>query len=343
MVYQVQLRSDSALFADLAAEWSSLLRRSVVDSLFLTPEWQQVWWQHFSAGRDLFVLLARDPDGTLQGIAPLCAFDDAGRRILQFVGGVDVSDYLDLIVAREQEEEVYRAFVNYLLTEAPPWDQLDLHSLPGHSPTRAGLLCQVCQECGPGETVAEPEDAAPYIPLSGDWETYLATLDKKQRHEIRRKLRRAQEEAELRMSRLQDPAGLEEEVGIFVQLHRASHPEKEAFMTADMEAFFRDVARVTLASGWLSLYTLRFDGRPAAAMWCFDYRNDLLVYNSGYDPTWRPELSPGIVLMSLCIQDAIARGKARFDLMRGGETYKYRFGALDSAVYRLQVRRPGPP
>jgi len=341
MALQVQLRSDATVFDELAAEWSALLRRSAVDSVFLTPQWQQVWWRHFSAGRDLTLLLARDPAGTLQGIAPLYAFAQAGQRILQFVGGVDVSDYLDFIVARGQEEELYRAFLNYLLNRAPSWDLLDLHDLPGHSPTRFGLLCQVCRECCPEGTLAEPEYAAPYIPLPGDWEAYLATLDKKQRHEVRRKLRRAQEEAELRMSRQQDPAGLEEAVATFVRLHRASHPEKEAFMTAEMEAFFHDVARVTLAAGWLSLYTLSLDGRPAASTWCFDYGNDLLVYNSGYDPAWRPELSPGIVLMSLCIQDAIARGKARFDLMRGGETYKYRFGAADGAVYHLQVRRPG--
>jgi len=32
----------------------------------------------------------------------------------------------------------------------------------------------------------------PYIPLPGDWEAYLAGIDKKQRHEIRRKMRRVE-------------------------------------------------------------------------------------------------------------------------------------------------------
>ena len=337
---RVEMLHDPVLFAQLADEWSALLRRSVVDTLFLTPRWQQVWWRHFGAGLCLRMLLARDDSGALLGIAPLYAKEEAGQIVLQFVGGVDVSDYLDFIVARGLEEEIYRAFLNYLLREAPPWDLLDLHCLPGHSPTGAGLLCQVCAECCPGGVSAEREEAAPYIPLPGDWESYLEGLDKKQRHEIRRKLRRAEAEAEVRWERLQDASGLGGAVNNFLALHRASHPEKDAFMTPAMEAFFREMAAVTWTAGWLNLYTLWLDGRPAAAMWCFDYGGDLLVYNSGYDPAYRPELSAGNVLLSYCIQDAIARGKRRFDFLRGGETYKYRLGAVDSAVYHLVIRNP---
>ncbi len=340
MAIQVQLRGDGGLFADLAAEWSILLGASTVDTLFLTPQWQQVWWQHFGAGRDLRVLLARDDAGTLLGVAPLYALEQAGRHVLQFVGGVDVSDYLDFVVARGHEAAVYHAFLEYLLAEAPPWDLLDLHCLPDHSPTRAGILQQVCAACCPAAFSLQREDAAPYIPLPADWEAYLVTLDKKQRHEVRRKLRRAEAEAEVRWSRLRDPAGLPEAVDTFMQLHRASHPEKDAFMTPAMERFFRDVAAVTMAAGWLDLYTLWLDERPAAALWCFDYGNDLLVYNSGYDPAWRPELSSGIVLLSYCIQEAIARGRRRFDFLRGDEVYKYRFGAVDGAVYCLTVQNP---
>jgi CelD/BcsL family acetyltransferase involved in cellulose biosynthesis len=341
MAIEVQLRGDAGLFASLAAEWSALLHRSAVDTIFLTPQWQQVWWRHFGAGRELRLLLARDDAGTLLGIAPLYALEQAGRQVLQFVGGVNISDYLDFVVAQGREAEVYRAFLEYLLSEAPPWDLLDLHCLPGHSPTRAGILQQVCAACCPEDFSVQPEEAAPYIPLPGDWEAYLETLDRKQRHEVRRKLRRAEAEAEVRWSRLEDPAGLEEAVNNFIRLHRASHPEKDAFMTPPMEAFFRDMAGATMAAGWLNLYTLWLDDRPAATMWCFDYGNDLLVYNSGFDPAWRPELGSGIVLLGNCIQDAIARGKARFDFLRGGEVYKYRFGAVDSAVYHLVVQHPG--
>jgi len=341
MPIHVELRRDPAVFSELATEWSALLHRSAVDTIFTTPQWQAVWWKHFQAGRELRILLARD-DGELVGIAPFYAVEHGGQTLLQFVGGVEISDYLDFVIAQGREEEVYRALMLYLRDDAPPWDLLDLHCLPGHSPTRAGLLCQACAECCSEDVQAQQEEAAPYIPLPADWETYLGTLDKKQRHEVRRKMRRAETEAEVRWYRVQETAQLEESVAHFLALHRASHPEKDAFMTPQMEGFFREMARVAWEQGWLNLYLLWIDGRPAATMWCFDYGDDLLVYNSGYDPTWRYELSSGIVLLSYCIQEAIARGKKRFDFMRGDEVYKYRFGAVEGAVYRLVVRKHTP-
>lgn len=342
MPIRVELRRDPAVFAELAEEWTTLLHRSAVDTIFLTPQWQAVWWKHFQAGRDLRVLLTHDDDGRLVGIAPFYAVEQDGQTLLQFVGGVEVSDYLDFIVVQGREEEAYRAFMRYLRDDAPPWDLLDLHCLPGHSPTRGSLFRQASVECCSEDVQAQPEEAAPYITLPHDWEAYLGTLDKKQRHEVRRKMRRAEAEAELRWYRVQEKSQLDANVEHFLTLHRASHPEKDAFMTAQMESFFRAMAAVTWEQGWLNLYLLWLDGRPAATMWCFDYGSDLLVYNSGYDPAWRYELSSGIVLLSYCIQEAIARGKERFDFMRGDEAYKYRFGAAEGAVYRLVVRKHAP-
>ena len=73
----------------------------------------------------------------------------------------------------------------------------------------------------------------------------------------------------------------------------------------------------------------------------FLYHDHLLIYNSGYDPQAYADLSPGIVLTSYTIQDAIGRGVQVFDFLQGDEAYKYRFGATDTVVYRTQVWRDG--
>jgi CelD/BcsL family acetyltransferase involved in cellulose biosynthesis len=71
----------------------------------------------------------------------------------------------------------------------------------------------------------------------------------------------------------------------------------------------------------------------------FVYNDRLLVYNSGYDPTNYAELSPGIVLTSHIIEDAIRRGMRIFDFLQGDEIYKYRFGARDTVVYTTELWR----
>jgi CelD/BcsL family acetyltransferase involved in cellulose biosynthesis len=45
-------------------------------------------------------------------------------------------------------------------------------------------------------------------------------------------------------------------------------------------------------------------------------------------------------LTAKAIEHAIANGRSTFDFLRGREEYKYRFGAKDTRVYRLQAIRP---
>jgi CelD/BcsL family acetyltransferase involved in cellulose biosynthesis len=108
-----------------------------------------------------------------------------------------------------------------------------------------------------------------------------------------------------------------------------------------MERFFRAMTQTLGEAGWTELSLLTIDDIPAAAMLNFRYGDRLLVYNSGYDPQYRSNLSSGIVLLSLCIQDAAKRGLRYFDFLQGNEEYKYRFGAQDTQVRRLTVRRVG--
>ena len=73
MPIHVELHRDPTIFSELTADWTTLLHNSPVNTIFLTPQWQGLWWKHFQAGRELRVLLARDTQGELVGIAPFYA------------------------------------------------------------------------------------------------------------------------------------------------------------------------------------------------------------------------------------------------------------------------------
>ena len=184
------------------------------------------------------------------------------------------------------------------------------------------------------------EDVCPVIELPNDFETYLQErLSKKQRHEVRRKMRRIQEETQVNWYVVDGAQAIEAEMEAFIQLHRLSTDEKHSFMTPEMQAFFREITRAMHDAGWLYLAFIEINGAKAAAMLAFNYKGRLLVYNSGYDPATYAELSPGIVLTSLIIEDAIKRGIGIFDFLQGNEVYKYRFGAIDTFVYDTQISR----
>lgn len=339
---KTQVYTDAAGFAALRQEWNPLLRNSASNTIFLTWEWQSTWWEHLGEG-ELYLIAVRD-GGHLSGIAPLYLTSagnltsDDGPSELSIVGCRDVSDYLDLIAVSGQEERVYSALLDWLESdEAPPWDLADLCNIPAASPTHS-LLAEMAAARG-YQVQTEVEDIAPIIFLPSTWDEYLSSLDKKQRHEIRRKIRRAEGGGQINWYVVNEEHDLAAAMGAFIKLHQKSHVEKDEFMDAQMKGFFHAAAQVLHQAGWLQLAFMEINGEKAAAMLNFDYRDSIQVYNSGYDPQKYAQLSPGIVLLSYCIQHAIELGRAKFDFLRGDEEYKLRFGAQPTEVYRLLITR----
>lgn len=334
----LKLFTDEGGFDALRGQWNDLLARSRSNTLFLTWEWQTTWWRCLGTG-DLY-LLAWFDNGRLAAVAPLYLHDDdTGQRRFDLVGCVEVSDYLDLIVEAGREEAVYGALLDWLASDAcPPWDVSGLCNLAETSAAHRRL-----PELAAGrrwQAVTAVEDVCPVILLPGDFETYLQEiLSKKQRHEVRRKLRRIEEEAAIRWYVVDSASDLRQEIDAFIHLHRLSKQEKLSFMTEGMETFFRTIMQSMHDAGWLHLAFIEVNGARAAAMLSFIYDGRLLVYNSGYDPASYAELSPGIVLTTRVIEDAIGRGLRIFDFLQGNEVYKYRFGAQDTVVYSTVIRR----
>ena len=336
---RIESHFESGGFSALKPEWNDLLHRSPYDTLFLTWQWQSTWWKHLGDGQ-LLLLGFRGDDARLVGIAPLFRTTDAdGRSVLYLNGCRDVSDYLDLIVEAGQEDQVYQALLDYLEKQAPAWDLVDICNIPQNSQTFVRLR-ELADQRG-YQTQVEVEDVCPIIDLPASWDEYLTSLDKKQRHEVRRKLRKADNEATTRFIIVGPDRDLGAEMQDFVDLHQKSTPEKDQFMDPKMQAFFFEVSQLLQDQGWLQLAFIEMDGIKAASLLNFDYGGKILVYNSGYDPAQFHHLSPGIVVTARCIEHAIALGRREFDFLRGDEVYKYRFGAQDTEVRRLLIAKQG--
>lgn len=335
----------------LSAEWNDLLACCSASHVpFLRYEYLSTWWKTLGGGEwpegQLYTLLGRDDQGALRGVAPLFYTKNReGRTALLLVGSVEISDYLDFIVPCEYlnafVEEVCDALSE---PQAPPWQVLDLYNLPEESPTLAAL--QAAAERRDWQYHQSRLQPSPYIPLPADWESYLAALDKKQRHEIRRKLRRAEESGiPVRWYILGGendpdevtPQRLDAEIEEFIAL-MANDPEKNRFLTQVMRTQLRSAVHVAFRAGWLQLAFLEVGGRKAAAYLNFDYGNHIWVYNSGLNFEYA-HLSPGWVLLANLIRWAIEHGRQRFDFMRGAEEYKYRFGAVNRYVVRAVIAR----
>lgn len=337
---RVEVHEDASVFPELQREWNGLLQRSGANTIFLTWEWQRTWWNWYGEESRLCILAIWD-GAELVGVAPLHTTSSGeGSRALQLLGGIELSDYLDvIIVGDEREAAVYGVLWEFLSGEyGCAWDVLDLHNVPASSPTLE-ILPALGRASGDVEVASVVEEVCPVIDLPSSWDSYLALLSKKQRHEVRRKVSKASREAAVRWYYVDDSVSLDEEVEDFVMLHRKSGAHKKAFMDERMRGFFREIAGVAFDRGWLRLASLIINDVKVASMFCFEFSNTFLVYNSGYDPDLYPSLSTGIVLLAHCIRDAIERGLKVFDFLRGEEEYKYRFGGVRTEIHNLRLTK----
>ena len=327
---------DATAFDALRAEWNGLLSRAPADCIFYTWEWHSSWWEAYQPG-ELLILACRDGDKLL-GIAPLFVAPCTGEgRSLQIIGCVDVTDYLDFIVDKDHLGEVFAAFADYLTAERDAFDKLDICNIPHDSPTR-DILPALLRERG-FTAIVEQQEVCPVIDLPGEWSAYLASLDKKQRHEIRRKLRRIHGvDQAIDWYIVNGQHSLDDEVDHFVRLMAASDPEKAEFLRDENNMrFFRTIVPLAHERGWLQMNFLTIGVERVAAYLNFIYGNRVMVYNSGLDSSAYRQLSPGIVLLAYNIQHAIKHGYAVYDFLRGDEDYKYRMGGRDTAVLNIRA------
>jgi CelD/BcsL family acetyltransferase involved in cellulose biosynthesis len=339
---QLKVIRSTAEFDLLADEWNDLLSHSASHVPFLRHEYLSAWWRTLGGGEwshgELCIAAACREDGALSAIAPLFfTHNREGEAALMLLGSIEISDYLDIIASAQDLQAFIPALLERLdQPDLPDWQVLDFYNLVDSSPTLAALETAAAQR--DWRYTQERLQHCPYIPLPGDWETYLAGIDKKQRHEIRRKMRRA-ESADLpvRWYIAAEDAKIEAEMDDFLRL-MAEDAEKLAFLTESMCAQMKAAMRAAYSAGWLQLAFLEVGGEKAAAYLSFDYAGHIWVYNSGLDFRFR-EYSPGWVLLGYLLQWANEKGRKAFDFMRGNEDYKYRFGAVDRFVVRARIQR----
>ena len=310
--------------SEVAPAWSAIAAKRKPASIFLTPEWIAVARAHEST--EPITLAAGDPP---RGIAALARGADG---TITFAGG-DLTDEQDVVASASDGPDVARAVARWIVAEHAP--QVRVEYVPDDTATIAAFSDELARR---GYTVArERLVTSPRITLPADFDTYVQGLGKKERHELRRKLRRF-ESAPRAGFRWADDGERATVLDRFFALHRLSKGDKARFMTDATERFFRDLADALSATGWLRLGVVSAYDQDAAVLFAFAFGDTLALYNAAYDPALG-SLSLGIASHAYAVRDAIAQGFRIYDLLRGDEPYKYDLGAVDRWLWRVVASR----
>lgn len=315
--------------------WPELFKRDPDRHVFATPEWNRVWWEEFGGDKDLFVL-EMTRAGEAVAIVPLFRRVEGGRSLLQFVGGIDLTDYLGPICAPEDRRPAAAALVSWLRSHESGWDELDAHNMPVPLGF-AEYLVERADTCD-FRFALDQEETAAILELPGDWETYLSRLDSKERHELKRKRRRLLRDHPGAVFRTATPETLAADMKTFVDMHRGAEGHKGHFMKPEIATFFHRMAAEFMPLGWLRLDFLEVEGRAVASTFGFELDGVFYLYNSAYEPE-AGRLSPGLMLVAELVERCIERGFERFDFLRGPERYKYQLGSQAVPLHNVRVIR----
>ena len=313
------------------ADWGRLGAAS--GNLFSTWEWASVWWRHMGGERPLHLVTAHDDSGTAVAILPFYLSRARPFRLVRFVGH-GPADRLAPVCAPPDRAFAADALRQALTERVGGWHVAIAERLPGEDDWPELL----------GQRALRRE-ASPVLVTEGrDWDAFLASRSKNFREQARRRERKLAKAHELGYRLTGDPEELERDYATLVRLHRERWGEASSSFAGVREALHLDFARAALERGWLRLWTLELDGRPAAAWLGFRFGGAEWYYQAGRDPALERE-AVGFVLMAHTVREALNDGVGEYRLLLGGEAYKDRFATadpgLDTVVWARGARGRG--
>lgn len=332
--------------------------RLAAGSPFRGWTWLSHWWRHYGPQSKsealrirLTALCVFDESDALVGIAPWYLDCSAIRgRVLRFLGSGEVcSDYLGVLCYPAREEAVVEALADYLVKnafaddpDAMRWDLLDLEGIDAEDHVMSNLVDHLAMlGCS---THRRPGMNCWRMELPADWESFVASLGRNRRRDLRRLERNYLDTDRVVLHRVTRTEELPKAMDILVDLHQRRHNaqgEPGCFASPRFLAFFRDVVPELLRQGHLQFHWLELDGKAAAAEYQLTGNGVLYQYQAGMDPD-AIEHRPGYMINVAILREAVASGCRWFDFLRGDEPYKACFGARPrpSVKFRVAPHRP---
>jgi len=316
-----------------AAEWERLLATNPTASAFSHRAVHEAWWIGYGAEATDISLAVYDAAGALHAYLPLMLRPD-GVRYLGATYHIDYATVLIDLSNTETATAATEALVTHLFADAAA---LDLRRLRRADQAHTLLMGALATNNNRTATLSA-EEPAPAIDLTNitTFDEHLERIDKKDRHEIRRKVRRG-EGAGVTISAKTHAV---DDLAEFIKLHRARWGHHGLFTEDEKGARDETFMRELFARAPENLITIAVArnlefGAFAAGLFLRD-ATGIRYWNAGGELAARA-LSPGILLFAHGLQMAISERKQTFDFLRGNESYKYEVGASDVDVLMITV------
>ncbi len=307
----LDLKMNFRKISNLKDDWRNLLNLTPGSIPFLSYEWFKSYYKTILEVEPEIMVFSNN--GNIVGIIPGIIKNET----IKLLSDSRITDINDLIYIPGYEEKIIKEFSTYIMNEDL---HLDLFPIREDS-----ILIRLLPSFLEGLSINRT-DLSPMLTLSPSWDKYLEGLNGKVRHELRRKLRKA---SGVYIKNLNP-----DEVEILFKLMSDSNSNKRDFLSMEIRNFFKEITRSFFVRKWLRLRAIYLNSQPVGIILAFHSKKHVYLYNTGYDPDFS-YLSPGIVTIALDIKDAIEKRFNYYNFLRGGEDFKFQFGAKEHYAMRI--------
>lgn len=324
----VEIIRDSRSFDALREEWAKLSAPRVLDNPFLSHAWNSVCAARLSPREAVFTLVLRDRGGEALGIAPL-AIERAKIGPIRFRRlcflGEGFSDYHDFVVQGD-DPGLHREMWRAIRSTKSEWDLAQFSELPQGSAS----LCAEARSALPRRSIGRAS-CSPKLELADSWDGQCRELPPRLVKDYLYQERRLERLGEVRY---QEVSSRDEVLPFMAEMFRlhearwAGTPTPSKFLKPEAKGRATELALAMFDAGHAAYGSLSIDGTAVAVHFGFTSPSTRYYYVPAYDPEY-DKYSIGRSLYFRTLRAALASGARRFDFLRGGEEYKFRWGGVE--------------
>jgi len=304
--------------ADLKKLWVAFENQK--ENPFLNYDVNKIW--HDILGQNYKLNILTDMKSF---IAPIAIKDN----IAYFCGSKDVFDFHNLIYDKNINNQSMKLILDHLFIDDKVL-KIELNSILQKSHLHDCLIN--FQDDYDIEFVNE--DVSPGINLPDSFDEYLSNLSKKNRHEIRRKIRKFEKNFEFKIINA-NYENVDKLLLEFIRLMKLN-PEKKLFLNQDRVNFMSKIIKYSVLEGKGELNFIEINNDLVSTSFAFKNNEKLFVYNSGFNNDYS-EYSVGLINHVYNIKNKI-KTYNYIDFLRGDEEYKYRIGCEDRKLLTINIK-----
>ena len=335
------LATSQSDFQDLESDWERLFQENPRHSPFLAWGWVNTWLKHIAGPHELQIVCLRDDSGRLLFVLPLLKRAGEPRYglkklVLVCSYGPECSENLGCLCVADLEAQSSELSARAIAHFVDGHDTVSLGRLDGAGDFPSGL--KATMQASGRKSQVRPDIVCPTVSLPESWEEYLQQLSSNFRSQVRRSYRQIGGGGQPNFRSLD-----QSEAKVFtrelIRLNRSrmhAKGEVSSLEDAAFRSFLGEAIPYMASRGIAWLDTIERNGEILGSALNFVHGESVYFYMGGFDDQSR-KLKPGTTLFALVIQRSIDRGYAKYDFLRGGEAYKYRWNAKDRLTHRVTI------